>query len=128
VNEPARSWSTSRRCWSWHDGQRLTVVEAEGLWEPGPERIEGLKAAQLIDAKSRILVSGWETYYMAPRLVVRASSVSWPSEPRPLGLAATLDDSRDGKPGTLHCALHFSHALARHQRPGLVVPAQARAR
>ncbi len=49
---------------SWHDGQRLTIEEAEGLWEPTPERIAALVAAKLVDAEHRIPEKAWVTYYV----------------------------------------------------------------
>jgi hypothetical protein len=49
---------------SWQDGRRLTVAEAEGLWEATPERIKALVAARLIDAEHRILESAWERFYV----------------------------------------------------------------
>jgi len=48
---------------SWQDGRRLSVAEAEGVWEPTRARCEALRTVGLIDDEERVPESAWEKYY-----------------------------------------------------------------
>ena len=48
---------------SWQDGRRLSVAEAEGVWEPTVARCGALRTVGLIDDEERVPESAWEKYY-----------------------------------------------------------------